>query len=342
MIRGEQFTKRLRTLVPRPKPPVSQVLEVSDFEDDEEPPQRCQSQNSDREKWHEIADEADPTPSPRTGPRRYAAYQDDSESERSDNSEHDSRQGMPKRSGTTSTRDNARKPVRTTTPSSDVDMSDLSHNDRYPVPPLPKKPVVPSTSARAHEDQYLSHSQHALQAIPLQEMVPESRPCFDYATGQISQPAQLPVPGVTPAPISVAQVQGEVEPEEAVVWEETEEDYMEYDAAQGQQEVIHKEIISVDTPEAIPPSRLPVPTLPKIDTPQTLEETHAIDYYESQRLEDLEESWSLTQSTAIKSSSHTANLPLDPPLADRERHHETQDFDEDEEQDLALLEMDVF
>jgi hypothetical protein len=325
--------------VPLPKP-ATQALELSDPEDDEEPPQPLQSQSSDPERWHESADEADTILSPRTGPRRYTVYQDGSESERSDDNEHDSRQGMPKRSGTTNTRDGVRKP-RATTPPSDVDMSDLSRDDRYPAPPPPKKPMVPSTSARAHQDQDPSRPHHVVHSIPRQELARESRPRFGNI-GQISRPAQLPVPAVTPVPVSVAQFQDErVEPEE-VVWEVTEEDYMEYDAAQGQQEAIRKEIISIDTPDGTPPSHPPVPTLPRIDPPETLDETDVIDYCESQRLEDLEESWSLTQPAANRSSSHTTNLPLDPPPTDRERHHEAQDFGQDEEQDLALLEMDIF
>lgn len=346
MIRAEQFAKRLRTLEPLPKPPVTQTLEASDSEDDEEPPQARQSQSSDPEKWHDSADEAsadeaDPNHSPRTGPRRYAAYQDDSESERSDDNEYDSRKGMLKRSGTTNARDSVRKPIRATSPLSDANMSDLSRDGRYPALLPPKKPLVPSTSARAHQDQDLSRPHHVVQSIPRQEMEPESQPRFGNK-GQISRPAQLSVPEITPAPISVAQVQNErVEPEE-LVWEVTEEDYMEYDTVQGQHEVIHKEFIGIDTPDGTPHSHPPVPTLPRIDPPETLDEIDVIDYCESQRLEDLEGSWSLTQPTAIRSSSHTANLPLDPPPTDRERHHEAKDFCQDDEQDLALLEMDIF
>lgn len=341
----------MRTLVPLPKPPVTQALEVSDPEDDEEAPQSHHSQSGDQEQWHESEEDTDPIPAPRTGSRTYIkGYQYESESERSDDNEHNSRQSMPERSGTTNTsrvsmsRKNAQEPIRATTPPSDVDMAEFSGNHRHLVPPPPPPPqeyVVASTSARAHQDSDLSRPHHSVQRVSKQDMASESnRSQFEDTNGQIGQPVQPPSLKTTPAPVSLAQVQeGEVEPEEDVVWEVTEEDYMEYDAAHRQQEAVHKENIRIDTLEA-PPSRPPAPTLSKIGIPQTFNESDVIEYSESQRLEDLEDSWSLLQPMAIRSSLRSDGVPLDPPPPDRGRPHDPQDYGPDEEQDLALLEMD--
>lgn len=353
LIRGEQFTRQLRTLVPLPKPPVTQALEVSDPEDDEEAPRSHQSQSGDQEQWHESEEDTDPTPSPRTGSRTYIkGYQYESESERSDDNEHNSRQGIPERSGTTNTsrvsmsRKNE-EPIRATIPPSDVDMAEFSGNHSHPVPPLlpppPQEYVVASTSASAHQYGDLSRPRHSVQRVSKQDMASESdRSQFEDANGQIGQPIQLPGLETTPAPVSFAKVQEEeVEPEEDVVWEVTEEDYKEYDAAHRQQEAVHKEIIGIDILKA-PPSRPPAPTLSKICIPQMLDESDVIDYSESQRLEDLEDLWSLSQPIATRSSLHSTGVPLDPRPPDRERPHDPQDRGLDEEQDLALLEMDDF
>lgn len=353
MIRGEQFTRRLRTLVPLPKPPVTQTLEMSDPEDDEEAPQSRQSQSGDQEQWHESEDEADLTPAPRTGSRTYIkGYRNDSDSERSDDNEHDSRQGMPVRSGATNTscvslsRENVREPVRAATPPSDADMAEFSSDHRYPVPPPPPSPppqecVVTPTSARVHRDGYLSRPRHSVQRVSKQDMASESNQSqFDDTLAQIGRPVQLPVLETIP-PVSVTKVQEEeVEAEEDVVWEVTEEDYREYDATHRQQEAAYKDIISNDTLEGLP-SRPPAPTPSKI-IPQTLDVSDVIDYSESQRLEDLEDSWSHSLPMAIRSSSRSTDIPLDPPPTDRECPHDPQDYGPDEEQDLALLEMDDF
>jgi len=163
---------------------------------------------------------------------------------------------------------------------------------------------------------------------------------FDNTLGRIGRPVQLPVLETTP-PVSVAKVQEEeMEAEEDVVWEVTEEDYREYDATRRQQEAAHKDIISNDSLEALP-FHPPAPTPSRI-IPQTLDVSDVIDYSESQRLEDLEDSWSHSLPLAIRSSSRSTDIPLDPPPTDRERPHDHQDYGPDEEQDLALLEMDDF
>ncbi|KAG0344460.1 hypothetical protein BG004_004465 [Podila humilis] len=363
--RGDHFLSHLKTLVPIPKTPAPGLLEDSDTEDEDELPRPNGTVHetehySDKEGSEE---EVYPEPPLRTGSRKYTLYLADETD--SDNSHEEERLSRQSRSNG--------KPRH------------VSHSSegQWQHPSTQADPNVLNVAMRRPEDIVMASASPPFVRQHITESASSMLNCESVGrpelTANLRKPVQIIyIPAVAAQePVDQSHEVEELNQKETVVWEMTEDDYEAFDEAMIRDEdavpdatenTLKDDLAPIVTASRSHISSLSPPLAPAANVraqPQpslgAMDSESVIDCCESQRLEDLEDLFSLTQTHVAPNHVTSTNTRLSTCLVDtvestaslrevstglsleQTDSHETERdtagvrIEQGEEQDLALL-----